>query len=312
MKCYLILRQNVETGPYSLEEITNRQLLPTDLIWVEGSSRSWRFPAEIRELAHLVQASAPAEYLKGKTDVLGKEESLKKVFVSLPQPQKENKTFEAITDDALITSFQQPLDALKADYQRHLQKKEKQFTRTTKALWLAAVVTGLVASTFLLQQIISNGNENGMNLAGAAVPIRMHPQNGQQQSYASYRNALTTEMVPVDTVAEKPKEVKKKVPLKKLVTLTASEFRRGVFGGINDLELKVKNSSDQILDKVTIEVAYLKPKGEVIKKENFTLKAVAPKSTKNLVIPPSKRGVDIRYRITNIQSHDAQLDQREL
>ena len=119
-------------------------------------------------------------------------------------------------------------------------------------------------------------------------------------------------MVPVDTTAEKPKEVKKKVNLKKLVTLSASEFKKGVFGGINDLELKVRNKSDHVLDKVAIEVAYLKPNGEVIKKENYTLKAVAPKSTKNLVIPPSKRGVDIKYRITNIKSHDANMALREL
>ena len=37
-KVYLLLRKNLQTGPYTYEELLQQQLLPTDLIWVEGKS----------------------------------------------------------------------------------------------------------------------------------------------------------------------------------------------------------------------------------------------------------------------------------
>ena len=319
MKCYLLLRDNVETGPYDLAEISTRQLLPTDLIWVEGSSHSWRFPAEIAELAHLVQHQQPEPATKGKTDVSGNIPESKNVFVALPQPQVALTALHPVDnmeDAELETSFVQPLDELKAKYEAFQQQRRFQFSRKGKnsnVIWMAALFAGLLGGAFMIKKMVdAAGDKEGRSLASAALPAKAFPNSSQKEADAAYSNALSTEMVPVDTTAEKPIEVKKKVNLKKLVTLSASEFKKGVFGGINDLELKVRNKSDHVLDKVAIEVAYLKPNGEVIKKENYTLKAVAPKSTKNLVIPPSKRGVDIKYRITNIKSHDANMALREL
>ena len=49
-KIYLLLRNNKQTGPWSLDEIISKDLKSFDLIWVEGRSAGWRYPSEIDSL----------------------------------------------------------------------------------------------------------------------------------------------------------------------------------------------------------------------------------------------------------------------
>jgi len=49
-KVYLLLRNNVQTGPFTLQQLQNQILKPTDLVWVEGKSMCWRYVSEIEEL----------------------------------------------------------------------------------------------------------------------------------------------------------------------------------------------------------------------------------------------------------------------
>src|SRR5580693_9136807 len=50
MNSYLLLRNNKETGPFTIEEIKGMSLKPYDLLWVVGKSAAWRYPGEINEL----------------------------------------------------------------------------------------------------------------------------------------------------------------------------------------------------------------------------------------------------------------------
>ena len=50
MTSYLLLRNNKEKGPFSLEDLIQHGLKPYDLIWVNGKSAAWRYPGEIEEL----------------------------------------------------------------------------------------------------------------------------------------------------------------------------------------------------------------------------------------------------------------------
>lgn len=54
MKEYKLLRNNKETGPYSLDELKGMNLKPFDLIWHQKKSASWRYPSEMDELAAYV------------------------------------------------------------------------------------------------------------------------------------------------------------------------------------------------------------------------------------------------------------------
>ena len=53
-KVYLLLRNNRQTGPHSLEELLQLQLQPFDLIWVEGKSYGWAYPTEVESLKPFV------------------------------------------------------------------------------------------------------------------------------------------------------------------------------------------------------------------------------------------------------------------
>jgi hypothetical protein len=50
MSSYLLLRNNHESGPYTLDEIKGMSLRTYDLIWVVGKSAAWRYPGEVQEL----------------------------------------------------------------------------------------------------------------------------------------------------------------------------------------------------------------------------------------------------------------------
>lgn len=50
MSKYLLLRDNKQTGPHTLDEIRALGLKKYDLIWVEGKSAAWRYAGEIEEM----------------------------------------------------------------------------------------------------------------------------------------------------------------------------------------------------------------------------------------------------------------------
>ncbi len=50
MNSYILLRNNQEYGPYSIKELKALGLQATDLLWIEGESRSWHLPEEIPAL----------------------------------------------------------------------------------------------------------------------------------------------------------------------------------------------------------------------------------------------------------------------
>ncbi|HSZ85622.1 MAG TPA: hypothetical protein VK787_06305, partial [Puia sp.] len=50
MVTYLLLRDNKQLGPLTLDELTQLGLKGYDLVWVEGRSAAWRYPSEIEEL----------------------------------------------------------------------------------------------------------------------------------------------------------------------------------------------------------------------------------------------------------------------
>jgi len=47
---YLLLRNNKQSGPYSIEELKTMGLKAYDLVWLEGKSAAWRYPSELEEL----------------------------------------------------------------------------------------------------------------------------------------------------------------------------------------------------------------------------------------------------------------------
>jgi hypothetical protein len=313
MMCYLLLRKNAETGPYTLDELTAQALKPTDLIWIEGQSTAWKYPTEIEALQAFIEDGEPVDdsgFSQG--EVIS---TSKGIFVALPphfQPKTTPPPTESEEAAALHLRFSQPLETLQEQYQQLYEQPgkvsriqfSKTFSKPHNTIWLGSVFAGLLLSAGLIKKMVDAYEENATGLAtAAAMPINNMDNAMNEPDANQIENALTTEVVPIDTFTMRPvKKELKKVDLKKMVSLEANDYQVGLLGGIKNLRMLVINNSALILDKVKFELQYLKPNGDVVKTEHMTLNSVAPKSRKSMAIPSNKRGVKVTYHITSIQS----------
>lgn len=76
MKTYLLLRNNIEYGPYPVELLRKKNLEKLDLIWIENESITWKYPSEIKEL----KAFAPIAELTYATIINNQKEKQIKYF----------------------------------------------------------------------------------------------------------------------------------------------------------------------------------------------------------------------------------------
>jgi hypothetical protein len=92
MASYLLLRNNKESGPYSLEGLIQLGLKPYDLVWVEGRSAAWRYPSEVEDLkfyAPAVEEQPFDRFFKKPSELKAEEEKKQQVA---EQTFAKNKT----------------------------------------------------------------------------------------------------------------------------------------------------------------------------------------------------------------------------
>jgi hypothetical protein len=70
MSSYLLLRNNKESGPFTMDEVKSMSLKTYDLIWVVGKSAAWRYPGEIPELKSFVPSvpEQEADFFRKRTN----------------------------------------------------------------------------------------------------------------------------------------------------------------------------------------------------------------------------------------------------
>lgn len=284
MSNYLLLRNNQQSGPYSIEQLKSFTISATDLVWIEGKSSGWTYAGEIDDLNELFENR-------------GKNEEIQ--VAGFTSPALANDAFIKDTSSqrnhsGLENKYSRPLDEIKEMYVDHLQKKEK--TKKYKLALVASGIAILLLSGFVLIKWMERPEEVQIKVAGTTTPVPGEPVTNSE----NFQNALSKEFIPYEA---RPKKTRPK-DLKKMVSVEANEYHVRLLGGINDLQLTIQNYSEHLLDKVSIKVDYLKPKGEVVNTEVVTVKNIKPQETKNIDVPPSKRGVKIKYTILNVYSQE--------
>lgn len=93
--------------------------------------------------------------------------------------------------------------------------------------------------------------------------------------------------------------------LASMVSVSNNDYKTGAFGGIKDLQLTVTNDSKYILDRVIVQIQYLKPNEETVKTETVNFKSVPPNGSQTIAVDKSNRGVKIRYKIIKIDPGSA-------
>jgi cytoskeletal protein RodZ len=118
---------------------------------------------------------------------------------------------------------------------------------------------------------------------------------------ASEKKAVMTK----STEETKPEETKPKtrpININRLVNVKANNYKQRAFGGVMNLELTVNNDSKFELDKVIVELVYLKPSEQPIKTETIVFSSIEANGSKTLKIPDYLRGIKVSYRVMEIES----------
>jgi hypothetical protein len=165
MSSYLLLRNNKESGPFTIDEIKGMSLKSYDLLWVVGKSAAWRYPGEIAEIksfAPPVPEQPDDKYRKVKADntnTISKETRsqeviypVKSIYVNLPSEKKQ----VFVHREKLLTEQNYSEKLLpESDSSDLYPKKENRSVRLSgKILWIstitllfgAGLLTGFVIS----------------------------------------------------------------------------------------------------------------------------------------------------------------------
>jgi hypothetical protein len=87
-RVYLLLRNNQQTGPFTIGELLQQQLKPSDMIWVEGKSTAWTYLSELELTPFVKKNEVVRENISIKTgDEIEKkaEELRQKILASAPR-----------------------------------------------------------------------------------------------------------------------------------------------------------------------------------------------------------------------------------
>lgn len=135
-------------------------------------------------------------------------------------------------------------------------------------------------------------------------PVEKDPSTGE-------RSRKVRSDSPEDQPAAKNVMTTRKTGLANLVSVTSNEYKRVAFGGIRNLELTVTNDSKYVLNKVTVELNYLKPSEEPLKTELIQFHSVSPNGSMTIKIKDTNRGIKVSYKIVDIQAQQTETALRE-
>lgn len=214
MQDFYLLRNNVQTGPYSLEALLKQQLQPLDLIWIDGKSASWQHPSEIQELKNAV----PAPEASADENTTNAAKSSSHIYVSMPnqwkapaEPTKKkpvNRLRQKIANSVkrkqapetttneleLNTKYKRPLTDIKKDYSAwQYKKKKRKYARKQHAVIAFLVVLSLLTAGYLASQYWSNSAQ--------AIPVATDNANTPTEDLVEFNENNTAEEI-LETDAE--------------------------------------------------------------------------------------------------------------
>jgi hypothetical protein len=253
--------------------------------------------------------------------ITGRFNKNEKIFISLPSNFGSRRRQEMTNDfssfpvneaePVLETNYTRPLEELKENYKALGHKNpvwDKKIFATSNAASVAAVFIGVIIGAFVIKKTVDGYVPLSNEEIATAVPII--DREVEKQPDENIKNALVTEIVPVYKVT--PAKPQKKTNFKKQLRVSVNNYKVGLFGGINGLQLTVFNASPQMVDKIIVAVDYLRPNGAVVQSENVSFSTIKPKGAQTISVPGSDRGVKLRYKILKVYAHDYKTDLKEI
>ena len=183
-----------------------------------------------------------------------------------------------------------------------LHDKENQHPNALASTTQKSQVKNQVPKTDPNTQLATNDPLNQTSPVLEKKDVEIDPQTGERSKVVRDSESINTSTDPKDDKPNGSTDDGK--DLRKLVSINANDYLRGVFGGIRNLELTIHNRSKTSLDAVTVQVQYLKNTNQPIKTETITFKNVNANSVATVRVPDSQRGMKVSYKITNIDSRE--------
>jgi hypothetical protein len=304
MKKYFLLRNNIESGPYQLEELAALSLRFSDLVWIDGESLSWKYATETEELKTFVR---DVEKLSGN-EKPGFCEQQKKI-----EAKEDFSGSPLIKTKALKTALTNAFIPVEQDSFKNFGSvwPKRRFFPVSE-LKIAGIFLGLACSAILIKAIADGIYPDVLSTRGENI-ISSAALSEEHNRTSDYQDALVKEIVPVLIDSANGKELKTQAPVavKDQVKVSINKYKVGLVGGITGLRITAFNTSTQLITKLIVEVRYLNLDGEVVEKENAEFASISPGGFKTISLSRSSRGMKVEYGITAVYSRQFSKAQKQ-
>jgi hypothetical protein len=88
----------------------------------------------------------------------------------------------------------------------------------------------------------------------------------------------------------------------KYIIVDTNQYTIDGLGGISNLDVVVRNTTEYSLDEVTVTIEYIQENGDVFKSEEVSFYNIPPNKDKSLSAPDSPRGLSVNVRMDMITS----------
>jgi hypothetical protein len=210
---YLLLRNNQQSGPFTIDELLQQQLKPSDMIWIEGKSTAWTYLSELELIPFIKKAetSSQVRAVNIPDEIERKAEELRQRVLNASQ----RSYFQNHPPEIVTYSSPYKLDD---EIQFIDYRKEKRLKKNTALAEL--LLTCFVIGLFML------GIYNGKSFVGARHKVQnsvaTQLNSGDQHTAKranNQTNSITVSVIDTTTKSDssltfqkgKPKPVKKEV-----------------------------------------------------------------------------------------------------
>lgn len=201
MMCYYLLRNNTESGPYTLKELKAMPLLTSDLIWINGESTSWKSPLEIEDLQGL--AKNPEQAKKEVT------------LAAKPTASTNNTTLQQPSQASPPTGEPLPkpsFEELRKKYENNGSRKKilkHHVSIGANLMGILILVIGISLSAFMIQKAVENIEQDTVvataearEIGEATMYISASSQAAMAPETVEASNSRTTTAIASETKKE--------------------------------------------------------------------------------------------------------------
>lgn len=216
-RVYLLLRNNQQTGPFTIGELLQQQLQPSDMIWIEGKSTAWTYLSEL-ELIPFIKNTDLSDDSKIKTgdEIERKAEELRqKVLAAAPKANLSNHSVEIET---YPSSFNLPDGNI--ELVDHRKEKTARKNTAIGELVLTCFVLGLFVLGIYKGQSFLGARHQVQN--SVATQLDTRDEHAARQSVQEKQHSIPVAIV-VDTMQQHDSLLALQTPKQKVLAVKKSK-----------------------------------------------------------------------------------------